>query len=86
MSDILANPNDAAIETLRERERQFLAERVDLVRRTEVVDSGLELVRDLIATLSRKPRARRPRAVEAADAAPESAGPDPLAAFRVEAA
>jgi hypothetical protein len=89
MSDIIS-PNDAAIEALRERERQLDAEIQAHTRRAEVATERREEVRDLIAMLSRKPRARRPRAVEASDAPQSEAGreppADPMAAFRGEAA
>lgn len=70
MSDIITTPFDAAIDLLRERERQLDIEAQSLIIRRDEV-------REMIAVLtSRKPRApRKPRAVpeaanDTADQAP----------------
>jgi hypothetical protein len=62
MSDTnTTSPQDAIIETLRDRERGLIDEDRALLIRREVIAGRLDEVRDLIATLSRKPRARKPR-------------------------
>lgn len=65
MSDMISTPFDAAIDLLRERERQLDTEAQSLIIRRDEV-------REMIAVLtSRKPRApRKPRAVT--EAAPEA--------------
>jgi hypothetical protein len=64
MSETNCAPNESAIEVLRERislldgqiEARSIANAADLSTR--------DVLLDLIATLSRKPRARKPRAIE----------------------
>jgi hypothetical protein len=57
MSDMIPTPFDAAIDLLRERERQLDTEAQSLIIRRDEV-------REMIAVLtSRKPRIRKPRAV-----------------------
>jgi hypothetical protein len=73
MSDIITSPFDAAIDTLRERERNLDTEAQSLIIRRDEV-------REMIAVLtSRKPRApRKPRAMtEAAPVTTEEAAPRP---------
>ena len=62
MSDITTT--DAAIETLRERERQLNIEIDGLEMQARVASAVRSEIRDLIGTFSRKPRARRSRAVD----------------------
>lgn len=69
MSDANPTQHDAAILVLRERERELFAEIQDHQRKLDLATARREELLDLIATLSRKPRARKARA--ALDACPE---------------
>jgi len=81
MSDISANPMDAAIAVLRERERELDGEILAHTRQVEMATARRDELLDLIATLSRKPRPRKPRQVaEAAPSAAEDARPSLFAA------
>lgn len=71
MSDIIATPHDAAILVLRERERELEAEIHGHTRALELAAARREELLELIATLSRKPRARKARPT--AEAQPEPA-------------
>jgi hypothetical protein len=75
MSDIIpTNPMDAAIVVLRERERELDGEIQNHTRQLEIASARRDELLDLIATLSKKPRLRKPRAVtEAAPSATEAA-------------
>ena len=78
MSDTTSNPMDAAIAVLRDRERELDAEIQSHIRQVEIATARRDELLDLIATLSRKPRPRKPRAVaEAAPSTPEEAAPAP---------
>jgi hypothetical protein len=74
MSDLIPTPHDAAIAVITERARELDAEILGHQRCIDVATASRNELLDLVATLSRKPRARRPRAVpEAAnDTAEES--------------
>jgi hypothetical protein len=71
MSDAYQTPHDAAILVLRERERELDSEIQGHTRALELAAARREELLDLIAMLSRKPRARKVRAV--AEAQPEPA-------------
>jgi hypothetical protein len=79
MSDVIPTQHDAAILVLREREAQLDGEIQTHSRALELATAQRELLLDLIATLSRKPRARSPRAVSRAvpETAPETCANDP---------
>lgn len=79
MSDANPTQHDAAILVLREREREVFAEIQSHHRAMEIATARREELLDLIATLSRKPRARKARSIEAQpepanDAAPSVFG------------
>jgi hypothetical protein len=82
MSDVIPTQHDAAILVLREREVQLDGEIQTHSRALELAAAQRELLLDLIATLSRKPRVRAPRAVtrvpvEPANDQPEEPSPRP---------
>jgi hypothetical protein len=65
MSDITITGNEAAIDTLRERVSQLDRELQSHQHAIELAGARRDELLDLIATLSRKPRARaKPRAVK----------------------
>lgn len=78
MSDTVINPMDAAILVLRERERELDGEIQSHTRQVEIATARRDELLDLIATLSRKPRLRKPRAVtEASPNTTEDIAPRP---------
>lgn len=80
MSDMIPSQHESAIAVLREREAQLDVEIQTHSRALELATAQRELLLDLIATLSKKPRVRAPRAL--ARALPETAAVD-LSALRV---
>jgi DNA-binding NarL/FixJ family response regulator len=68
---------DAAIELLHKREREIDADIQMHLARAAGATSVRDELRDLIASLSRKPRARKPRGIEAA--AEPTTSPEPRA-------
>ncbi len=86
MSETVANPMDAAIAVLRERERELDGEIRTHTRQVEIATARRDELLDLIATLRTgetefrrsKPRPRKPRAVtEAAPSTTEDAAARP---------
>jgi hypothetical protein len=79
MSDNLnPSPHDAAIAVISERARELDADILGHQRCIDVATARRDELLDLVATLSRKPRARKPRAVtEATPSAMEEAAPRP---------
>jgi hypothetical protein len=63
MSDIITTPHEAAIAVITERARELDAEILGHQRSIDVATASRNELLDLIATLSRKPRARKPRPV-----------------------
>ena len=63
MSEVIPTQHESAIAVLREREAQLDGEIQTHSRALELATAQRELLLDLIATLSRKPRVRAPRAV-----------------------
>lgn len=78
MSDQIPTPHDAAILVLRERERDLDGEIQGHTRALELAAARREELLDLIALLSRRPRARKARV--AAEPQPEPAN-DPVSVF-----
>lgn len=82
MSDVIPTQHESALVVLRDRERDLDAEIQTHTRALELATAQRELLLDLIATLSRKPRMRTPRAVtrvpvEPANDQPEEPSPRP---------
>ena len=89
MSDHITT-NDAAIAVITDRVRELDVEILEHQRAIDVATASRGELADLIATLSRKPRARKARAAEPASAnvlelAP-AAAPSVFAAVSVESA
>lgn len=63
MSDMIPTQHESAVAVLRERERGLDAERQTLARQIEKIEERQDELLNMIATLTRKPRVRRPRAV-----------------------
>lgn len=63
MSDIITTPHEAAIAVITDRARELETEILGHQRSIDVASASRNELLDLIATLSRKPRARKPRAV-----------------------
>lgn len=68
MSDTIPTQHESAVAVLRERERVLDAEIGVHARRVEVLSERRDELLDLIATLTRKPRTRKPRTVTEAPA------------------
>ncbi len=79
MSDtIIPSAMDAAIVVLRDRERELDGEIRNHTRQLEIATARRDELLDLIATLSKKPRLRKPRAVaEAPPSTVEEVAPRP---------
>jgi hypothetical protein len=69
-SDIIPAQHVSAVAVLRERERVLDAEIEGYQRQMDIANARRDELLDLIATLTRKPRVRKPRAV--AEATPEA--------------
>jgi hypothetical protein len=65
MSDIIPTPHDAAIAVITERARELDTEILGHQRCIDVATASRNELLDLVATLSRKPRARRTRPMPA---------------------
>lgn len=82
MSDMIPAQHESAIAVLREREAQLDGEIQTHSRALELATAQRELLLDLIATLSKRPRVRAPRAPsrpmsEPANDQPEHVSPRP---------
>ena len=69
MSDTTPNPNDAATQTLRERVAELDADIQGHQRCIEIATACRQELQDMIALLSRKPRARTARTAKPAASA-----------------
>jgi hypothetical protein len=71
------SPLDAAIAVITERARELETEILGHQRCIDVATASRNELLDLIATLSRKPRARKPRVVAESGSQAEDAAPRP---------
>ena len=88
MSDTIPTQHESAVALMRDRASQLAAEMQGHARKLEVATERHEELLDMIALLTRKPRARKPRTVAEAPAndAAEEARPSVFAASVAEEA